>query len=92
MNKKIIKFGDTEIEKQKFQQHESSILTNNIDINKLVVSNRVSFGEKGFKHFIDYKYAKKKGPLCMFLSKMRVYKRDFDETKYMPFLIKDEYC
>ena len=59
INKKIIKFGDTQIEKQEFQQHESSILINNIDINKIVVSNRVSFGEKGFKHFIGYKYAKK---------------------------------
>ena len=38
MNKKIIKFGDTEIEKQKFQQHESSILINNIDINKIIGS------------------------------------------------------
>ena len=30
----------------------------NIDINKKVISNKVSFGEKGFKYFIGYKDAK----------------------------------
>ena len=44
MDKKVIKFGDTEIEKHKFHQHKSPILRNNIDINKIVVSNKVSFG------------------------------------------------
>ena len=34
---------------------KSPILINNIDINKIVVSNKVSFGEKSFKCFIDYK-------------------------------------
>ena len=31
----------------------------NIDINKIVVSHKVSFGKKDFKYFIDYKDAKK---------------------------------
>ena len=30
-----------------------------MDINKIVVSNNVSFGKKGFKHFIGSKDAKK---------------------------------
>ena len=45
MDKKIIKFGDTDIEEYKFHQHESSILINNIDINKIVVSNKLPFGK-----------------------------------------------
>ena len=52
MDKKVIKFGDTEIEKHEFHQHKSPILRNNIDINKIVVSNKVSFGKKGFKYSI----------------------------------------
>ena len=32
---------------------------NNRDINKIVVSNKVSFGEEGFKYFIGYKDGKK---------------------------------
>ena len=46
MNKKNIKFGDTDIEKHKFYQHKSPILSNNIDINEIVVSNKISFGKK----------------------------------------------
>ena len=42
----------------------------NIDINKIVVSNKVSFCKKGFKYFIGYKDAKKVRLLCIFLPKM----------------------
>ena len=45
-----------------------------IDINKIVVSNKVSFGKKGFKYFIGYKGAKIR-PLCIFLPKMRAYRK-----------------
>ena len=44
MDKKVIKFGDTEIEKHEFHQHKSRILISNIDINKIAASNKVSFG------------------------------------------------
>ena len=38
----------------------------NIDINKIVVSNKVFFGKKTFKHFIGYKYTKKSDPYAYF--------------------------
>ena len=81
IEKTIIKFGDIEIEKQKFYQHKRLISKKYIDINKIVISNKVSFGIKGFKCFIGYKDAKKIRPLYIFLSKMSAYRRDFDETK-----------
>ena len=34
-------------------------LIENIDVNKIVVSNKVSFGKKKFKYFADYKEAEK---------------------------------
>ena len=43
MDKKFIKFDDTKIEKYKFHQHQYLILIHNKDINKIVVSNKVSF-------------------------------------------------
>ena len=43
--KKIIKFGDIEIRKQKFHQHKRFISIKNKDIDKIVQSNRVSFGK-----------------------------------------------
>ena len=59
------------------------------DINKIIVSNKVSFGEKDFEYFIRYKDAKKNRPLCIFLLKKSAYRRDFDETKYMSYLLKN---
>ena len=36
------------------------------------------------------KILKKIKPLCIFLPKMTAYRKDFDETKYISFLIKDD--
>ena len=45
---KIVKFGDIEIQKQNFHQHKAPGSIKNIDISKIVVSNKISFGKKGF--------------------------------------------
>ena len=46
MEKASINFGDIEIQKQKFLQHKGRISIKNIDINKVVLTNMVSFGKK----------------------------------------------
>ena len=55
MVKKIIKFYDNEIDKCKFHQYKRPILIDNIDVNKIVVSNKISFGKDDFKYFIGCK-------------------------------------
>ena len=50
--KTVTKYGDIKIKKQKFQQYKRPILTTNIDINKVVVSNKISFCKNNFKYFI----------------------------------------
>ena len=42
---------------EKYNSHQNKIpfLINNIHINKIVVSNKVSFNKKGFKYFTGYK-------------------------------------
>ena len=69
----------------------------NIGIIKIVVFHKVSFRKKVFKYFIGYKdnnisldHMYKFTFRCIFLPKMSAYRRDFHETKYMPFLIKDD--
>ena len=57
MEKIILKFSDIEIEKQDFHQHKRPISIKNIDINKIVISNKVSTGKMGFKYFIGYRDA-----------------------------------
>ena len=91
MEKTIIKFEDIEIKKEKFHQHKRLIsIKKKIHINKIVLSNKVSFGQKGFKCFIGFKDSTKMKPLCIFLPKMSAYGKDCDETKYVSFLIKDD--
>ena len=59
MDKKIIKFDDTEIKKYKLHQNKSAISKNDIDINKIVVSIKLPFHKQDFIYFIDYKDDKK---------------------------------
>ena len=44
--KKSIRFSDIEIQKQKSHQHKEPISIKNIDINEIVICNKVSFGKK----------------------------------------------
>ena len=46
IEKKIIKFGDIEIQKQKFHQNKGHISIINIDLDKIVVSEKVPFFKK----------------------------------------------
>ena len=72
------------MQKQKFHQHKRPISIKNVDIEKIVVSNKVRFGKKGFKYFIGYKDAKK---LNLYIYFFQNWVR---ETKYVSFLIKDD--
>ena len=44
----------------KFHQYKSPIMINDIDINKIVVSNKYPFGEEDFEYLIGCKDSEKK--------------------------------
>ena len=90
MGKEILTFGNIEIEKHKFHQRKNPIWINDVEINIIVVSSMFPSSKKGFKYFIGYKDIKKVRSLCIMLPNIREYIRDFDETKYMSFTIKNE--
>ena len=46
MNKEIITFGDTEIEKRKFHHRKNLILLEYVDIDSILTSSLVFYGEK----------------------------------------------
>ena len=56
MSKEILTFGDTEIEKTKFYRQKTPIFIKDVDIEKVLTSNKISFGEKNYKYFIGYMY------------------------------------
>ena len=57
--KTVIKFGDAEIKQQKFYQCKKSISIKNIAINKIVASNKISFGKKDFKMLLAIRMLKR---------------------------------
>ena len=55
MKKTFTKFGDTEV-KKKFHQHEKPVSINNIDNNKIVLSNAKSLSvKKDSEYFIGFR-------------------------------------
>ena len=90
MGKEIITFGNIEVEKSKFHLQNSFILIYGANIDRIVVSNKVTFGKKGFEYFIGSKIDSEKIiALCIILPKTRANRRDFDESEYISLLIKN---
>ena len=46
--KQIMAFGDIETEKHKFHNHKNPILIDEVYIDKILISNKISFDRKGF--------------------------------------------
>ena len=86
----MLEFYDTEIEKCKFHQNKNLISTSNIDINKIVVSNKLPFSNQDFKYLIGYKDVEKINSLCIFCLEMIKYKISFYKNRRMYFIIKEE--
>ena len=63
-----------------------------VDIEKVLVSNKISFGEKNYKYFIGYLYHDHKAkPLIIMLPKTNAYVKSYDgQTKRMYFLTEDD--
>ena len=65
-------------------------MINEIDINAIVLSNKLPFGKKDFKYFTGYKDDKKIRPLCIFFAKMSKY-WSFNKNNSMYFMIKKSF-
>ena len=87
MSKKIIAFGDNEIEKRKFRCYKNPNFKKELDADNILISKEISSGEKDYKYFIgyvddDYKIK----PVHTMLSKTSAYVKSCDgETKWMYF-------
>ena len=92
MGKEILTSGDVETEKNKFYRNKTPILLKDVDIQKVLVSNKISFSEKNYKCFIGYLYNDNKvKPLHIVLPKTSAYVKIYDgQTKWMYFLIEDD--
>ena len=84
----MIEFDAPETEEYRFHQNKSPISINDIDINKIIASNKLSFGSQDFKYFIGYKDSEKVKPWWIFCPQMIICKRNFDENKCIHFFLK----
>ena len=75
-----------------FYPHKTPILWGDVDIEKVLVSNKISFGGKNYKCFIGYLYNCNKVKLLnIMLPKTSAYVKRYDgQTKWMYFLIEDD--
>ena len=91
MGKEIITFEDIEIEKNKFYRHKTLTFLKDEYIEKVLMSNKISFGEKTCKYFIGYMYNNNKvKSLYIMLAKASAFVKIYDgQTKWMYLLIED---
>ena len=73
MGKEILTFPDTEIQKENYH-HKIHILSKDVHVGKLSVTNKISSGKKDYKYFIGYLYNDHKvKPLYIMLPNTSVY-------------------
>ena len=92
MGKEILTFGNIDLEKIRFYSNKTSVLLKNINIEKVLVSNKISFRENNYKYFVGYLYNDDKvKPLNIMLPKTSTYVKSFDgHTNWIYILIEDD--
>ena len=94
MSKKILKFDNVEVNKEKCHASKQPIDLNLVNVYQILISDKFEHGDKGFKYFIGYKDDNIIRLLCIILPQMNgyiyIYIKYFDNGgKNMSFMIKD---
>ena len=90
MSAKRINFDDKKINKSNFYKNKRLFSLNDIDVNKILVSNKKSYGtKKSLKYFTGYNDGNVIRPLCTILPQIIGYVKHFDINKAMPFKVSD---
>ena len=90
MGGKSINFDDKKINKSNFYKNKKLFSLNDIDVNKILVSKKESYGTKySRKYFIGYTNDDVIRPLCIILPQMVGYVKHFDSNKTMSFKVSD---
>ena len=80
-------------DKKTFLNNKSSIRIDKVEINRIVLLNKTSYGTKGsFKHYIGYRHINGNfSPLNIKLPQLTGYGKHFDNAdKFINFLIADK--
>ena len=90
MSGKSVNFDDKNINKSSFYKNKKSFSLNDIDVNKILVSKKESYGTKSSsKYFIVYSDGDVIRPLCIILPQMIGYVKHFDSNQTISFKVSD---
>ena len=76
--RKSMMFGDIEVSKKSFYDSKKAIKLNLVDVNDIVVSNKVKGNYGTSKYFIGYLHDISVAPLCIILPQMSGYIKYFE--------------
>ena len=83
MNGKSVNFEDKKISKSNFYKNKKLFNMHDLDVNKILVSKKQSYGTKNSLTNIGYNDDHVIRPLCIKLLQMIGYVRNFDSNKTM---------
>ena len=90
MSGKSRNFDDKNINKSSFYKNKKLFGLNDIDVNKILVSKKESYGTKSSsKYFIGYNDGDVIRPSCVILPQMIGYVKNFDSNKTMSYKVGD---
>ena len=91
MSSRKIKFGDKEVDKKEFYSSKQAIRLDSVDLDKIVVSNKLKISDTTYKYLCGYLNNDVIQPLCVILPQMNGNIKYFvDGGKNMSFVTDDE--
>ena len=91
MNGNKISFDEKEIKKSTFYKNKRVFQIDNIDVNKISVSKKETYGTKNaLKYFIEYNDNDVIRPLCLRLLQMTGYAKKFNENTTLSFRVNNK--
>ena len=91
MSEKAIKFFKIRVNKKELHKSKQPITLELINVDQIVVSQKLTYNDDGFKYFIDYKEGDFVKPLCIILPQTTGHIKYFENGgKNMSSVIKND--
>ena len=91
MSEKILKCNNIRLNKKEFHKSKQPIDLTSVNVDQIVISDKFSHSDNGFKYFIGYQEGEIVKPLYIILPQMSGYIKYFEKGgKSMSFMVKDD--
>ena len=91
MSEKTLKFNNIRLNKKEVHKSKQPIDLTSVNVDQIVISDKFSHSDNGFKYFIGYQEGEIVKPLYIILPQMSGYIKYFENGgKSMSFMVKDD--